>query len=138
MLVKRVVGSGWWVVGVMAAGKGFRELRVWQCGMDLAEEVYRLTKGFPKDELYGLSNQLRRAAVSVPSNIAEGHARTFVKEYLQFLSTAQGSLAEVQTQIEIAGRLKYLSLEQVQPALQQAELLAKQLHALRNVVAERK
>jgi four helix bundle protein len=118
--------------------KGFRELRVWQCGMDLVEEVYRLTKGFPKDELYGLTNQLRRAAVSVPSNIAEGQTRSFVKEYLQFLSVARGSLAEVQTQIEIAARLKYLSAEQVQPMLERAESLARQLNALRSSLAERK
>jgi four helix bundle protein len=124
--------------GWIVHSKGFRELRVWQCGMDLVEEVYRLTKGFPKDELYGLSNQLRRAAVSVPSNIAEGQTRAFVKEYLHFLSTAQGSLAEVQTQIEIAGRLKYLSVEQVQPALEHAESLAKQLNALRSALTGQK
>lgn len=118
--------------------KGFRELRVWQYGMDLVEEVYLLTKRFPKDELYGLTNQLRRAAVSVPSNIAEGQSRAFVKEYLQFISMAQGSLAEVQTQIEIAARLKYLAAEQVQPALQHAESLAKQLNALRSSLAGQK
>src|ERR1700716_1699915 len=101
--------------------KGFRDLRVWQCGMDLVEDVYRLTKEFPKDELYGLTNQLRRAAVSVPSNIAEGQTRAHVKEFFQFLSTAQGSLAELQTQIELAGRLKYLSAEQVQEVIEKAD-----------------
>jgi four helix bundle protein len=81
--------------------------------MDLVEMVYRLTKRFPRDEMYGLSSQLRRAAVSIPSNIAEGRSRAHLKEYLLFLSTAQGSVAEVQTQLEIAGRLNYLSVEQV-------------------------
>src|SRR5260370_39261244 len=100
--------------------------------MDLVEDVYRLTKAFPKEEIYGLTNQLRRAAVSIPSNIAEGQTRSHVKEFLQFLSTAQGSLAEVQTQIELAGRLKYLSAEQVEPVLQRADSLAKQLYALRH------
>ena len=80
---------GW---GGMVRGKGFRDLRVWQCGMELAAEVYPLTKGFPKEEIYGLTNQLRRAAESIPSNIAEGQTRSHVKEFLQFLSTAQGSL----------------------------------------------
>ena len=102
------------------------------------EEVYLLTKRFPKDERYGLTNQLRRAAVSIPSNIAEGRARSFVKEYLHFLSTAQGSLAELQTQIQIAERLKYLSAEQAQPTLEHAESLAKQLNALRNFMVEPK
>ena len=106
--------------------------------MELVEEVYRLTRGFPKDELYGLTNQLRRAAVSVPSNIAEGQARSYTKEFLQFLSTAQGSLAEVQTQLELATRLRYSSQEQVEPALQRASSLAKQLQALRSSLADRK
>lgn len=119
-------------------GKGFRDLRVWQCGMDLVEEVYRLTKEFPKEELYGLTNQLRRAAVSIPSNIAEGQTRSHLREYLHFISTAQGSLAEVQTQIEIAGRLKYLSAEQLEPTLQRATSLTQQLYALRNTLADRK
>jgi len=118
-------------------GKGFRDLRVWQCGMDLVEEVYRLTKVFPKEELYGLTNQLRRAAVSVPSNIAEGQTRSHIKEFFQFLSTAQGSLAEVQTQIEIAGRLQYLSEDQVRSVMVKTDSLAKQLYALRHSLTER-
>jgi len=122
----------------MVRGKGFRDLRVWQCGMELVEEVYRLTRCFPKEELYGLTSQLRRAAVSIPSNIAEGQTRKHVKEFLQFLSTAQGSLAEVQTQIELAGRLKYLSAEQIEPALARADSLAKQLYALQSSLADRK
>ena len=101
-------------------------------------EVYRLARGFPKEELYGLTSQLRRAAVSIPSNIAEGQTRKHVKEFLQFLSTAQGSLAEVQTQIELAGRLEYLSAEQIEPALERADSLAKQLYALQSSLAGRK
>src|SRR5882762_9854107 len=124
-----MLGVGW---GRIVRGKGFRDLRVWQGGMELVEEVYRLTRGFPREELYGLTNQLRRAAVSIPSNIAEGQTRSHIKEFLQFLSTAQGSLAEVRTQIELAGRLKYLPAEQVEAALERAGSLAKQLYALRN------
>ena len=105
--------------------------------MDLVEQVYRLTRAFPKDEPYGLTNQLRRAAVSIPSNIAEGQARTHVKEYLHFISTAKGSLAEVQTQLEIAARLSYITPEQPQPIPEQADALSRQLYALRNKLAER-
>ena len=119
------------------AGRGFRDLRVWKDGMDLAEQIYRLTRDFPKQELYGLTNQLRPAAVSVPSNIAEGQARTHVKEYLHFLSTAKGSLAEVQTQLEIAARLDYLTPKQLEQVLQQADAVSKQLYALRNALVER-
>lgn len=77
--------------------QGFRELRVWQAGMELVEGVYGLTRAFPKHELYGLAGQLQRAAVSVPANIAEGHTRHHLGEYLHHLSIARGSLAEVET-----------------------------------------
>lgn len=110
----------------------FRDLRVWQAGMDLVEQVYRLTQMFPRQEIYGLTSQLQRAAVSVPSNIAEGHTREHTKEYLHHLSIAQASLAELETQLEIAGRLKYISLEQLGRTIRQATSLGKQLYALRN------
>ena len=119
------------------AGRGFRDLRVWKDGMDLVEQVYRLTRDFPKQELYGLANQLLRAAVSVPSNIAEGQTRTHVKEYLHFLSTAKGSLAEVQTQLEIAARLEYITPKQLELVLARADALSRQLYALRNALMER-
>jgi four helix bundle protein len=110
----------------------FRDLRVWQAGMDLVEQMYKLTQGFPAQEVYGLTSQMRRAAVSIPSNIAEGHTREHTKEYLHHLSIAQASLAELQTQIEIARRLNYLSLETTQQTLEQAMSLTRQLYALRN------
>jgi four helix bundle protein len=109
---------------------GFRDLRVWQAGMDLVEHVYRVTREFPKHELYGLTGQMQRAAVSVPSNVAEGHAREHLREYLHHLSIAQASLAELQTQLEIAGRLAYLSPTELTSILGEATSLAKQLHAL--------
>ena len=87
--------------------KSFRDLRVWQRAMDLVEMIYKVSVDFPRSETYGLTSQIRRAAISVPSNIAEGHSRKHTKEYLRFLSVAQGSLAELQTQIEIASRLGY-------------------------------
>lgn len=84
-------------------------LEAWQEAMALAEEVYRLTYGFPKEEAYGLTSQMRRAAVSVPSNIAEGAARGSNKEFLHYLLIARGSLSELDTQLLLADRLSYLS-----------------------------
>jgi four helix bundle protein len=112
----------------------FRDLRVWQVGMDSVAEVYRLTKAFPKEERYGLSSQMQRAAVSIPSNIAEGHTREHTKEYLNHLSMAQASLAELETQLEVAARLKYLSPEQLKETLSRVGSLGKQLYALRNAL----
>jgi four helix bundle protein len=91
--------------------KGHEDLKVWQMGVDLVVSIYRLTRSFPKSELYGLTSQMRPAAVSVPSNIAEGHALKQTQAYLRHLAIASGSLAEVQTQLEIARRLGYLSPE---------------------------
>ena len=89
--------------------KSYKDLVVWQKGIDLVVEVYRLTKLFPKEELYGLTSQMRRVAVSIPSNIAEGHCRKYRQEYKQFVRTAFGSGAELETQILISKRLSILS-----------------------------
>lgn len=115
----------------------FRDLRVWQSGMDLVEAIYRLTRDFPAQERYGLTSQMRRAAVSIPSNIAEGHAREHLKEYLHHVSIAQASLAELQTQLEIAARLGYVSTDDVGASLAKAVMLSKQLYALRNALTKR-
>jgi len=115
----------------------FRDLRVWQAGMDLVEQIYQLTQSFPAQECYGLTSQMRRAAVSIPLNIAEGHTREHSKEYLHHLSMSQASLAELQTQLEIAGRLKYLSLNDVNQSLEQATSLSRQLFALRNALTRK-
>ena len=97
--------------------QSYKDLIVWQKALDLVEIVYQVTNAFPKEELYGLTNQLRRAAVSIPSNIAEGHARCSTQEFHRFLSIARGSLAEVETQLLIAQRLGYLSNDQLSPIL---------------------
>jgi four helix bundle protein len=89
------------------AVSSYRDLTVWQKGMELTKEVYQVTQGFPKQEIYGLTSQVRRAAVSVPANIAEGHARDSTKEYLHHLSIARGSLAEVETLLLLANQLRY-------------------------------
>jgi four helix bundle protein len=88
--------------------KDYRELLVWQKAMDLVEQIYRITAHFPREEIYGLTGQLRRAAVSVPSNIAEGHGRRSPRELLKFLAIANGSLKEAETQLFIAQRLGYI------------------------------
>ena len=88
--------------------KPHKKLDVWRVAMDLVMEIYRITESFPKEEKYGLSNQVRGAAVSVPSNIAEGAARQTKKEFVNYLHMAQGSLSELDTQLEVAGRLAFL------------------------------
>jgi len=107
-----------------------KELKVWQKAMDLVEEVYRLTNELPKDEVYGLVNQLRRAVISIPSNIAEGNARISKKEYAHFLSIARGSKSEVETQLEICERLGFLELSQTEVARGLCDELGRILSAL--------
>ena len=88
--------------------RGHKELIVWQKAMEMVTEIYRLTRDFPKEEMYGLVSQMRRAAVSIPSNIAEGQGRQSKGEFRQFLGIARGSYAELETQIEIAKNLGFL------------------------------
>jgi four helix bundle protein len=88
--------------------ESYQRLSVWQKAMDLAEAVYRVTEDFPKQEAFGLTSQLRRAAVSIPSNIAEGKERDSSREFLRFLSIAMGSLAELETQLLLSSRLGYV------------------------------
>jgi four helix bundle protein len=111
-------------------GDSYKDLIAWRKAMDLVTEIYRGTKTFPREELYGLTNQLRRAAVSVPSNIAEGQARFSRKESHHFLSQARGSLAELETQLLIAQNLDYLTPQQVLPLLNRASELGKILNGL--------
>lgn len=89
--------------------KGYRELNVWQRSLDLADHIYSLTEHYPKTELYGLAQQIRRCAVSVPSNIAEGSARNSSADFIRFLHISKGSLAELNTQLLLSGRRNYIS-----------------------------
>ena len=91
--------------------KPHKNLEAWKQAMDLTIEIYNVTKNFPNQEIYGITNQVRRAAISVPSNIAEGAARQTKKEFGNFLHVAQGSLSELDTQIEIASRLGYIDVK---------------------------
>ena len=117
-------------IGETSVIKSYKDLIVWQKAMDLAEEIYLLTKVFPREEIYSLTNQIRRAAISIPSNIAEGHARKSISEYRQFLSIAQGSLAEVETQLLLAIRLNYQSEKQCKKATLLREEISKMLASL--------
>ncbi len=107
----------------------YRDLVVWQKSMDLVESVYRLIQHLPPEERFGLADQMRRAAVSIPSNIAEGHARSSDKEFRNFLHIASGSRAELQTQILICERVGLLVREQTKSALLLTEEIGKLLHA---------
>lgn len=95
--------------------KTYRDLIVWQKGMDLVEQTYEQTKLFPSEELYCLTQQIRRCVISVPSNIAEGYGRNHTKDYIRFLQISSGSLYELQTQLEIALRLKYVDRDNYEP-----------------------
>jgi four helix bundle protein len=90
----------------------FKELQVWQKSMELAGFIYQLTSSFPKEEKYGLTSQIQRCAVSVPSNISEGSGRVSIKEFQHFISIAMGSLFELETQVLLASRFNYISTEQ--------------------------
>jgi four helix bundle protein len=115
----------------------FRELEVWQVGMDLAAECYRVTKTFPKDELFGMTCQIRRAAASIPANIAEGQGRDHTKEFLNFLSVARGSLMEVQTHLLLCQRVGLLQDNDLQTLISLCERISMMLTRLRQAL-ERK
>ena len=108
----------------------YRDLVVWQRAMELVEEVYRLVRLLPKEEGYGLSDQLRRAVVSIPSNIAEGYGRMAAKDYSRFLVIARGSKYELETQLEICCRVGYLKEKDVERAFKLCESVGKMLNSI--------
>jgi len=112
--------------------KDYRELIVWQKAMDLVERIYRVTAGLPREEVYGLTSQIRRAAISIPSNIAEGQGRHTTRDFLNFLSIAQGSLKEVETQVLIAERLAYINQAQTSKLVSLTEEVGRLISGLRN------
>ncbi len=113
-----------------AAVRTYRDLLVWQRAMDLVEASYGLAKRFPASENYGLTNQIQRAAVSVPANIAEGHGRRHLGDYLQHPSIANGSLKELETHFLIATRLAYLQKKEIEPLLQICSEVGRMLSVL--------
>ena len=108
----------------------YQDLIVWQKSMDLAALVYQVTKKLPKEEMYSLTNQMRRAAVSIPSNIAEGQARHSTKEFVQFLRIAQGSKAELETQLLLCLKINYLSDSDTSEITQLLQEIGKMLTVL--------
>jgi four helix bundle protein len=110
----------------------YRELKVWQMAMELAEEAYRLTHNFPKHELYGLTSQIQRAAVSIPANVAEGHGRSTAREYVRCLAISRGSLAELETELMIANRLGYVDCDQSSSILSRLDEIGRMLRGLQN------
>lgn len=111
--------------------KNYRDLIVWQKSIDLVTTVYEITKLFPKEEVYGLTSQLRRAVISIPSNIAEGEGRESKKEFFQFLSIAYGSLREVETQILIAERIKYIDESVCNALIEKCSEIGKLINGLK-------
>ena len=111
-------------------GKNHKELLVWQKAMQLVVDVYNLIRLLPKEETYGLSDQMRRAAISIPSNIAEGNARSSQKDMVHFLYIAQGSRAELETQLELCKLIGYISKERLEPVLMQTQEIGRMLSGL--------
>ena len=118
--------------------RDYRELVAWQEARELVKRVYALSRCFPREDLYGLTQQFRRAAISVPSNIAEGYGRGTRKDYVRFLQMARGSLYELHTQLLLAEDLGHATQEELKPAMQQVETCSRLLHALiRSLIARK-
>jgi len=124
--------SSYQVSGVSRQKKiqSFRDLMIWQKSRKLVKQIYILSKAFPKSEIYGLTSQIRRCSVSVPSNIAEGFQRHSKKEYLQFLYISYGSLAELETQLVLARDLNYLTLKETELILENVVTIQKMINSL--------
>ena len=116
----------------------YQELKVWQMAMNVATEIYDWTKVFPKHEMYGLSSQLQRSAVSVPANIAEGHGRSTTRDYLRHLSIARGSLAELETEILLAKQIGYGDMEKAAQLLEGVAEVSRMLRGLQKALQEKR
>ena len=110
--------------------QNYKELNVWIKGMDLAEEIYRITKKLPKEETYSLTDQMRRAAVSIPSNISEGNGRGYSKEYAYFLSIARGSVFELNTQLWLCVRRTYRHESDIEKSVGLCDDISKMLYSM--------
>lgn len=118
--------------------KTFRDLLIWQKSMSLVTEIYHLTNSFPKEEIYGLSSQIRRSAISIPSNIAEGYGRDGNSDYLRFLNISISSLFEIQTQLEISYNLKYINQIQFNKTNGESREIERMLSAFIRKIKDRK
>ena len=116
---------------------GYKDLKVWQKSMDMVVDIYAITKKFPEDEKYGLKSQMRRAAVSIPSNIAEGRAKRSTKDFMRFLNIAYGSNAELETQLIIAHRLDYIQAALLDRLILQTSEIARMLNGMINALEKK-
>jgi four helix bundle protein len=117
--------------------ENYRDLKVWQLGIEVTTDIYPLAASFPKHEIYALTSQICRAAVSIPANIAEGHERRSTKEFLHFLSIVQGSRGELETLLHIATLLSYCSAAQAEPLFAKLTELGKMLRGLQKALKRR-
>jgi len=126
------MGNSQWGIGIEMEKviNSYRDLEVWQKAMELVTDIYKVTHTYPKEELYGLINQLRRASVSVPANIAEGWGRGTTKEYIQFLRIARGSLLELETLMTISHNLGYVNAQDPEPIFKKIQEINKMINAL--------
>ncbi|MBI5196200.1 MAG: four helix bundle protein [Nitrospirae bacterium] len=109
--------------------ESYQELEVWKKAIELVTEIYKITKTFPNEEIYALTNQIRRAAISIPANIAEGWGRNMTKEYIQFLRIARGSLLELETHLIVSKNLQYLNSQALEIILQKTQEINKMLNS---------
>jgi|SRR6185437_9003585 len=122
---------------LFSATRGYRKLEVWQLGMDAVQSIYMVTRRFPREERYGLTAQLRSAAVSIPSNIAEGNERRTEPDHLRFVIHARASLAEAETQLEIAFRLAYADESDLAPTMALLDHLGRKLNRFEGSLVKR-
>jgi len=134
------VVSGQWLLSEskFMTLKHYQELIAWQKAMDLAALAYKMTRGFPREELFGLALQIRRAAVSIPSNIAEGQGRNTTRDFMHFLGIAIGSLQELETQVIVADRLRYLNADAKAGFLDLSSEVGRLIHGLINSLKEKR
>jgi four helix bundle protein len=127
-----VAGDQWSVtIGEIMKVKSYADLQVWQKSMMLVTDIYKITADFPKQEIYGLTTQIRKSAVSIPSNIAEGSARETTRDLIRFINIAYGYLAEMETQLLIAKNIDYLAEEKLFPLMQRCREIGRMLNGLR-------
>ena len=115
----------------------YEDLMVWQKSIDFVANIYEITKNLPREETYSLTDQIRRAAISIPSNIAEGQQRQSTRDFLKFLSISKGSLGEVKTQLIICRRLGYLNEKQTEPLLIECDVIGRMLNGLQKSIADK-
>ena len=120
----------------MSEIKDFKDLRIWMMGINLVKDIYSITASFPKSEQFGLTNQMRRASVSIPSNIAEGHIKNQTKEFCRFLNISLGSCAELETQVIIAKELDWLLEDDFKRLSEMIKSETRQINALKRSLSE--